>query len=491
MRALHRLALAFVPSALLACTALLGDFKVGDNGDGSPDVNGGDAPADVSGDVIAQDASDASDSSTVQPIKCTEDSNSRIQLNQSFGQQYWDTIQIAKASPTQIRTVVAAQGGSSGNGVHAFLLNTNNKNVTHVTPTGTTIQQVLDLQRFQDRFVALTWDDDGTGNKYFSIYQLLDSSNTWDAPIQLTTGNPLASGDASAIDRLEATVMPDPTFQNFFLVVFDLEQSDTVTYLRAANEKVGNPQPLVTIDTSQAPFAYELKSPSIVMDATHAFLYLGGNGPQTTSSLLYTMALQNTAAVAPRVIQSTTGAAYFPLVFTNSPAQGFADIGVLMANLNTIQASWQIGQVALPNLGTFDPINLPTTTLPKTDSGVTSVPDLLIDKAEAHLDTPGVNQEHVLAWARTADTSGPLGGYNFEWWDAKTGAVRSRQTGATNLFKDVNDGFRAASTLQGPPSNAFAQFYVAFEREPPTDSGQNGSSYPGDVWFATLTCILQ
>jgi hypothetical protein len=471
MRKLVFFALAATP--MLACTAILGDYTVGsgDGGDGGGDVVVGDSQPDGP-------SQEAGPDSGLRLLTCGEDNGARAQLNTTTGLQPWDRMAIGNLSAGRVRVVAAAN-----NSIYAFTLDSNHN--VNVTSISTNIWQLLDIIRLKDRFIAVTYGQDSSMQNAFSVYQIKDGDTAWGSQVVISPENPMPGG----ANRIQATVFPfNPDTNDYFLVVYDTENADTQAVLRAGRENAsGTLQPLVSIDSSQPVFQYELKSPSLVTNASQAFLMLGANGPSTTDALLYTMDLTAPVASQPRkIVGQPAGAAVFPIAFTNSQQQGLVDVAVIEADLNAIKASYHVGQVGFPQMATFDPATLPASAPPLTDAGVSSIPDLLIDKGTSSVES-FPNSENVLAVARTSGLSGPTGGFNFEWWDAPSGAVRAQQTGATHLLGDVNDAYRGAITFGGPPLASLAQFVMAFAREP----NSSNQPQPGDLWITTVSCVFQ
>jgi hypothetical protein len=467
----------FLLPLTFACSAILGDFTVG-TGDGGPDTGGDVAPPNDGGpDVSPQDAGDG-EAGAPKTMKCGEDKNARVMLNAADGKLPWDLVQVAQINQTHVRVVA-----SEASLVYSYTLDANHQ-VAGTSSSSTGANQVLDITRLPDRFIAVTSEYDSNNKQVFGLYTIKDSDSVFTHDI-LTQESQLSS-DA---DRIQAQVIPyDIANGVYFLVVYDAEGGDSKAILRAGLEKVSAPGTLTIVDTSQPVFKYELRSPAVASDPQNAFVLIEANGPSTNDSLLYTITMQQVGAVQPRALTPQNGATYFPMAFGNSPQQGLVDMGFIEANLNTLSGAYHVGQVQLPKMGSFDPSTLPTSIIPLTDSGAASIPDLMIDKAQAHMEYfPTPMSESLLVLSRTSDLNGPLSGYNFEWWDLTNGNVRCRQTGATNLLNDITQTYRANVSFQAPPLGALAQFHMAFEDEPNT-SNQN---QPGNLWYTTLSCVLQ
>ena len=463
----------------VACTAILGDFTVGTGGgdagdsgpdvlppsDGGPDADGG--PKDTGSDVV-----------TPKLLHCAENSGARKKLNTT--QKNWDQIAVANINLSHVRTLV-----SDGNAVHSFTIDGSN-NVTEATTLpdgGQGAMQVIEIQRLQDRFIALVYEQDSSNNPIFGLFTIRDADGSFTHDF-LTQPSPLPS-DAN---RVEASVFAIDAVQGvYFLATFDDESNDTKAVLRAGYQKVAAPGALTIIDSTLKPTMYELKASSIVGDPQHANLILDSNGPGSApDQLLYTIPLPSIQPVTPRSLKPpVNGENYFLLAFQNSPTQGLANLGVIEADLNTFTGAYHIGQVPLNQLATFNPSSLPSTVPPMTDAGTINIPDLVIDKANAHIESfPQPASESLIAVARTSQLTGPLVGFNFIWWDMPTGGLRAAQTGASALLTDVTDAYRAGMSFSSPPLGSLAQLNMAFEREPNSQQ----QNQPGDVFFTTVSC---
>src|ERR1700690_1282659 len=139
MRTFFRLACVVAPCAVIACSAILGDFSVGPS-DGGGD-GGSDAPNDVN---VGPDSS-------VTKLTCSEGSGPRTKLN-TGGSVLGDLLLLKQITKDGVRVAVAEYalqvdgGGQNPGTIIAYEDNSNT--ITPITFAPTSLNQVFDIQRY-------------------------------------------------------------------------------------------------------------------------------------------------------------------------------------------------------------------------------------------------------------------------------------------------------------------------------------------------------
>lgn len=467
-----RLVLAWsaVPFALAACTSLLGTFTVGDAGasDAAPDA----PPA----------------------LTCAEQQSSRKAITTGNALHSYK-VRIASLTNDRIRIVVPdfvpSDSGGSNVVVRAFTIDRNNQNAVSELDLPTNGGNVYSIARYADGFAVLyEANDPNQANKSF-VYMahLQDDAPDWSTPV-----DPLESPSAGVTNaRNNATFVPvDPKNDQYF-VAYSTTSNGTQTVFAGpvGPSNVGN---FVQVDTfpalSSGDAAYNFQEPSIALEPTKPpFIMMAPNGqngpPQVGTPVKVIVPGQPSFLLTP-----PSDLNYFPTAFSNAATPGRANVLMLVANLNTFQGGYHVGQVDYGALNpSFDPTTL-AFTQPPSDGGKVALKDLFVGNENAHWEVAGTSGEQLLLVGGVLDplAQTSLPGINFAWWDGSSGANRVYATGDKALLPDVQNVAIADTTI-GTLVGSIGTFWFAYISDV-SNPGQGGNPVAGDLYFTSVACQL-
>ncbi len=482
------LSLLLLPSGLIACSALLGDFTVGtsDAGDGG----GGDGSGDVVSDV-------PSDAPTLFKLSCVEGANQRIQVtkNLSIHPQH---MRMASMANGLVRIVVTDQPPPQDGGqqspplvLHAYTIDPHNTGTVNDTPLQTNGFNVFEIIRYSGPkpgfAVLFSVYDQNTQTSSLAAVRLPDDASNWTTPVELTK---LPSGNQG--NESAAFTVVDPVNEVYYVALTTNDgTTQTIASAQVAGNQDGGVLPTVKTytDVQSGRNVYEFVEPMISIRGGQPFLMLqpsGNNGPppQGTPAVLLAPGKPDI------VLQPPSNLNYFPVGFTDAVDPQKVNAAFLIADLNALQGSYNVGQVAASGLATLDPQKLPATVPPTSDGGSFSLADLFVNGQADHWEIAGPGEQFLMS-APTADplTQTVYGGINFGWWDGPTGTLRSYAAGSSRLIKDVQYIGNTDTTfilLVG----SIATMWVAYTSYP-TQPTQNYPPPPAELWIAQIGCQKQ
>jgi len=455
--------------ALLACTAILGDFSVGDGGttDSGNDVqtndvvtNDGPGP-----DVIVDSGPD------VQPVKlatCTLDTTSKL-TTFSFQNQ----TQISDGDRTMVLTIAQKNRLfiQSYNNIYYADFNDNDSTAT--------LQQFS----FQGQILNSTHVQQGTsGETIFLVWDQNQSSLStikWpDTPgaapvvgLTLVSTASLLGGTISNILPIKGTITAlDVTNDDY---VFAMQYSfDGNTFNLYAGHAQGVPCDANTYRKIDVSGGSDFNMQSISHDQTTMFVWLtpGGNNQSPQGpALLYSIPIGSlTPTGQPRALAPQTGL-YAPFAFA-AGAPGTTDIAFVEGDLNNPNQTPILHAQSMQTsaLATFDPKNVP--------GGNVAFPALTFNKGVSHWN-PFPTEDEWVGAGRTLNGTGA----NLLWFDSKGNAR------AIIAQTDGGGGFPGGlvnsidMTFQGPPTQVFTNIRVAWT------AGQGNQISP-KVYSAAGSC---
>jgi hypothetical protein len=468
--------------ALVACTAILGDFTVGDGGGGDTGTGdvadaASDAPADVAPDVSTLES-------------CSEVANKRRQL--TTGASLNAAGVHAFVLPNgNARVVLADYVISDANQtiatVQAYTFDAKNQNSSvDVQTQQTQGSQILALTRYPGQpggFAALWFQYDQTlQSNFLWASRIQDDQTTWTSPRQLSK-----VGGSSNVSNAEASfTVLDPQNEKYF-VVFSSVSSNVQLILAGATS--GSADALATVETftvqSSGSTAYDLMTPGIAMGGQQPFVLLNTNtnGPPTPG--LSEILLVPGQAKVTYTPASTLN--YIPLAMNNGPDPNKANVAILEADLTNEVATYRVGKMPFSSMATFDPKTLPASTPPiATDGGFSKLASVTFGNSP-HWEVTSSGEQALIA----SPTVDPLlqklyGGINFGWWDGQTGALRSYLGGSNHILGDVQNTIDCDVTFVSLTGN-LAQIEVAYLAAPNPPQGNNPPP-PSDLWVTQIGC---
>jgi len=479
MRTSLLLASVGLPAALVACTALLGDFSVG--GGDAGDAGGSDAP---------------SDAPTLYALTCSETTGSRVPLTTGNALNAYP-LRLGALSGGNLRVVLAdfpqATDGGANTGMVLRGYTFDPHNITSSLATvnlPTTAYNVFSLIRYTgvtSGFAALfaAQDPNNSGNPALWVSKFPDDAPNW-APAQVLAPIP-NSGNGNSEQGTFIAV--DPATDKYFVAYSNTSGNTQSIYMGLLTPGSSFSAPPEQFQTQSANNpAFSFIEPGIAQGGTQPYVALlpnGNNGPPPLGAPVKILVPGGTDIT----ITPPSNLNYFPSGFTSSVDPQQADVAFLVADLNSLTGSYRIGRVPYASLPTFDPQTLAATEPPGTDGGV-SLTKLFVQSNTQHWESAGGQGEQYLMVAPTADPVNQtlLGGINFAWWDGATGILRAYQAGqGENLLSDVPYVVSADVTFE-TLVGSIAQLSAAFLDD--VGPAKGGNAPPaGDLYFTTIGCL--
>jgi hypothetical protein len=493
MRKLALLSLLLVPSGLVACSAILGDFTVSNVYDAG-DSGGGDGGG---GDVVSDAPSDAP---TLFKLSCVESANQRIQItkNLSLHPQRMRMAAMANGLVRIIATDQPPPAPDAGNQSPPVVLQSytidphNTGNGFSPVPLPTNGNNVYSIVRYggpKPGFAALyeAYDQNSNTNVFYAV-RLPDDGNAWTTPVTL-----LKMPNSGNNNNLEVSFAVVDAANEIYYVVMSSNDGSTQT-ISGAQVTGNHGDSLTTLDTfadtQTGRNTYDFVDPMIAIRGPQAFLMLtpnGNNGPPPQG----TPALMLVPGKPDVLIKPPSNLNYFPVGFEGAIDPQKVNAAFLVADLNALAGSYNVGQVAASSLNTLDPQSLPATAPPTSDGGSFTLADLFVNGQADHWEVAGAVGEQFLMTSPTADplSQQVFGGINFGWWDGQTGTLRSYEAGGNRLLKDVQY-IGTTDTTFTLLVGSIASLYVAYTSYP-TQPTQNFPPPAADLWIATIGCQKQ
>jgi hypothetical protein len=477
MRTRLRLAFILLPCGALAlldgCTALLGDFSVGDGG-------GGDATGDALGDASPEGGLDF--------LTCQEVSNERHAITQNSALNAYG-LHITQLPNQSLRAVLAdfpppPDGGQQTAVFQAYTFSP--QNINNVTPVALadTADQPLAVTRYggpNPGFAVLymKYDPSLTANFLWAA-RFPDDASSWTTPVKLPkVGNNLNDIQGSF------TVL-DPAADKYY-VAFGSIASNQETIVAGAVS--GSADTLTTIGTFPAQgngSPYDLLTPGIAMAGSQPYILTNHNAsgppPGGFPELILVPGKQDVT------IQPPQNLIYAPMALDNALDPLKANVAFLGADLSAEVGAYHVGQIPVSALDTLDPGTLPASSPPPTptDAGITPLANLSFN-SPPHWEVAG-GAEQLVVVSATVD---PLlqkyyGGLNFGWWDGASGQMRAYAAGPNRVLPDVPFIVNSDVTFLGLVGN-LGQLEVAY-LSTPTSPSNNYPPPPSDLWVAQIGC---
>jgi hypothetical protein len=481
MRSRVFLPLFFLPLSV-ACTAILGDFSVG-NGNGDGGDGGG-------GDVSNPDGSDGGGLAL---LACGEVNGERhaITTNASL---HGAGLHIAQLPNSQMMRVVladfpATDGGNGPQGtLHAYTIDPHNTSNMQDAQLPTNSGEVVSMIRYPGQngpagFAALWVQYDmNLQTNFLYAARIPDDGSAWTTPKQLSkVGNNQNNTDATFI-------VLNPTNDDYFIAFSSLANNQQTIIAGHSAGSADQLNQIAQFNATSKGAAYNFVTPGIAMDGQTPYILLNQNtqGPPQPglTELLLGPQGQQITITPPSTLN------YLPAGFTNSPDQTKANAIFLSADLSAEQGSYLVGRVPFTSLSTWDPGTLPSSTPPapsQPDAGYSALSRLLFN-SQPHWEMAG-GAEQLLFTSPTVD---PLlqklyGGINFGWWDSATGAMRAYVAGSDHLFGDVPFIVGSDTTFISL-AGSLAQIEVAYLSAPNAPSGGDFPPPAADLWLAQIGC---
>ncbi len=489
MRKLALLSLLLVPSSVIACSAILGDFTVSNTFDAGDSGDGG------GGDVVSDAPSDAP---TLFKLSCVESANQRVQITKNLS-LHPQRMRMATMASGLVRIIVTDQppvpdGGNQSEPVtlQSFTIDPHNtNNGFNPVPLQTNANNVSAITRYagpKPGFAAIyaVYDQNSNTNVFYAV-RMPDDANAWTTPVTLMT---VPNGNNNNNVEVSFTVV-DPANEIYYVVMSSNDGStQTISAAQVTGNQAGSLATIKTFaDTQAGRNTYDFVEPMIAIRGPQAFIMLqpsGNNGPPPQG----TPALMLVPGKPDVLLQPPSNLNYFPVGFEGAVDPQKVNAAFLVADLNALAGSYNVGQVAASALNTLDPQSLPSTTPPTSDGGSFTLADLFVNGQSDHWEVAGTGEQFLM----TAPTADPLtqkvfGGINFGWWDGQSGTLRSYAAGSNRLLQDV-PYIGATDTSFTLLVGSIASLWVAYTSYP-TQPTQNYPPPAADLWIATLGCQKQ
>jgi hypothetical protein len=489
MRLSLLLGLFVVPCSVVACTALLGDFTVGTGSDAS-DTGGNDVAADNASDVGEEGDGETS---TFYKLHCME-SGQRVQI--TTGASLHPDIVRSAIMPSGLLRMVATDYEQDDSGSCCSVTFRSYAVDLHNTSAGSnplpfvTSGRALAIERYEGSppgFVVLYTDFDQSANTtYLSTARIVDDASSWTTAatriVQLPTNNN---------NNLEADLTAINGATDDYYVVYSYVSGST-QLVYAGEGKSGSGSGLTAVGSFDSGVvgrnSYDLTRPGVAYRSSRGYGMLspaGNNGPPPLGAACVVVSEGGNFTISP---PSTLN--FFPIAFGNATDPLTVNASFLIADLTQLQGYYGIGQLPATSLATMDPQKFPATKPTAPDGGASALKDLFIgNNGGAHWEIVNSVQQFIATVPTTDPLSANpyLGGLNFAWWDAPTGAVRVYQAGDGAVLKDVQYPTAADSSVVAL-IGSIGQVAVAFTSAPAKPT-QNNPPPAADLWLAQLGCI--
>jgi len=486
MRGLHRLAFLFVPAGAIACTALLGDYTVGDAGVG--DAPNDSSPADVLSDS-ATDSGDGGDGSTLFTLSCGLTNGSETQVTNGYTLNPTNA-RIALLADDSLRIVVVDYPQSDGGGnpsalLHCFTADSHNLGQGFQDiQLQTGAYNVWDVTRYagvQPGWAVVFATSTG-GLVSLYVTRLPDNATAWTTPVLVAQQNTFTN------DQEDATFIVIDGPNEKYYVVFS--QTTGMTQTIYGGSVTGGPTngALASLQsyntTANNRGVFQLVKPGIAMGGTQPFVMLqptGNNGPPPLGAPAYILVPPGN----PIALQASN-LNILPLAFESALNPQNSNLAFLVADLTNLTGSYNIGQSPVSALATLNPQTLPSS-VPKTDASF-SLENLFISADTQHWENAGGGEQFLV----TSTTNDPLsndtpGGINFGWWDAPTGTLRGYNGGNNNLLRTQAPFVISSDVTFATLVGSIAQLYVVYTNAQAAIT-QQFPPPPAELWIAQIAC---